>query len=500
MDANNILEMIKHIVEGHENDDAVIFKGKRISYSELDERSDKLAQTIIAKGVKPGSIVALGLYNDIDLIPALLAIWKANCVYLPVDPGYPPKRIEMLLKIAQPDLLITKKEIQSKFSLFKSNTYVIDEEENVQNIKLRNPQLSDLAYIMFTSGSTGIPKGIVVDHLALQHSALAYNELHPEKFKALVAGSISFDPSLLTLVSTLAKGGTLCLYDNRDGIDISRPQQIVDLINSSSVSFILSTPSFYSKLIEQNKILPSLKNVDLCGEDIPRNLIDTHAKISPNATLYNVYGPTEYAMGVSAGILYDPKEEKISQVTIGKPFACNKIYILDRYLNRAKPGKKGEIYIGGPGLAKEYFKQKKLTKERFLIINHLESYPIRVFRTGDRGYFLPTGEIVFVGRTDLQVKINGHRVELEEVEKFIGKCPQIEKVVALVVQEENQNRIVAFFSGKEAISPNQVRDFLSHELPPYMIPTTIIQISDWPLTSNGKIDKKNLMNFLPTRA
>ncbi|MBS0654038.1 MAG: AMP-binding protein, partial [Verrucomicrobia bacterium] len=265
MSSKSILEIISEIAKKHDNNTAIVFNNDRLTYSELDERSDKFAKSIINKDVKPGSVIALGLYNDIDLIPYLLAIWKANCVYLPIDPNYPSNRIEMMLKNASPNLLISKRELQLQFSSFKGETYFIDEEDNIPNIELRKPKLDDLAYLMYTSGSTGMPKGIIVDHFALKHSAVAYNELHPEKSIALVAGSISFDPSLLTIVSTLAKGGTLCLYDNRDGIDISRPQDIIDLIDKSYVSFILSTPSFYSKLIQQNKTLSSLKNIDLCG-------------------------------------------------------------------------------------------------------------------------------------------------------------------------------------------------------------------------------------------
>lgn len=494
MNSTSILDLI--MVEKNAGTCAIICHDGRISYSQMDELSDRLAKNIIDKGVKPGSIIALGLYNDIDLIPSILAIWKANCVYLPIDPNYPSSRIEMMLEDAFPKLLITKQELQSKFSFFKGQRYIIDEEHGSPNIELKQPKPDDFSYLMYTSGSTGKPKGIIVDHFALKHSALAYNELHPEKHTALVSGSISFDPSLLTIVSTLAKGGTLCLYSNRDGIDKSQIQDIADLIEKNSVSFILSTPSFYSKLIQQNRIFSTLKNVDLCGEDISGSLIELHKMNAPNAVLLNVYGPTEYAMGVTAGLIYNPAEKKLSQVTIGKPFSCNKLYILDSDLNRVKSGEKGEIFVGGPGLAAGYFKKEELTEEKFLLLDHLENHPIKLYRTGDIGYSLPNGDIVFVGRADLQVKINGHRVELEEVEKFICEYRQIQRVVVLAVQIDNYNQLVAFISGNEKICPNQLREFLFRHLPPYMIPSKLIQISNWPLTNNGKVDRKALEKFL----
>jgi len=491
LNANTVLDFFDDTVRKYSGNNAITFNSDIITYSELDELSDRFASGIISKCVPVGSIIALGLYNDIDLIPAVLAIWKANCIYLPIDPNYPLDRIEMMLKEACPGLLITKTELQSKFSFFKGPTYCIDEKNRVPNIELRQPKPGDFAYLMYTSGSTGEPKGIIVEHAALKHAAVAYNELHHERHIALVSGSISFDPHLLVVVSSLAKGGTLCLYDNRDGIDTTRAQEIVGLIKKNSVSFILSTPSFYSRLMQQDETLVSLRNVDLCGEDISRGLIDLHAKFSPNATLYNAYGPTEYAIGVTAGIVYHPKEKKMSRVTIGQPLLCNKVYILDAHLRRVKSGEQGEIYVGGPGLAVGYFKKAKLTEEKFPLVEDLEDHPIRLYRTGDIGCFLPTGEIVFIGRADLQVKINGHRVELEEVEGFIGRYPQIEKVVVLVVQEE-KSRLVAFFSGGRQVTDNALREFLSLGLPSYMIPSTFIQIDDWPLTNNGKIDKKAL--------
>lgn len=496
MISNNFLEIFDENVKKCYNDVAIIFNDNKISYLELSEQSDKIAKTIINNDVKPGSVIALGLYNDIDLIPSILAIWKANCVYCPIDPNYPSNRIENMFKNACPKLLITKNELRFKFSFFKEKIYYIDKNHHIPDVILRRAKLDDLAYLMYTSGSTGIPKGIVVDHFALKHSAIAYNELHPEKRIALVAGSISFDPSLLVIISTLAKGGTLCLYNNRNGIDISKSQNIVDLIDKNLINFILSAPVFYSKLIEQNRVLSSLKNVDLCGENFSNNLVNSHKKISPNAFLHNVYGPTEYAMGVTAKLVYDPKEKKSYDISIGKPFSCNKIYILDPNMDRLKPGDKGEIYVAGPGLAKGYFNQEKITKKRFLLVEHLESEPIRVYRTGDMGYCLPNGEVVFIGRSDQQVKINGHRVELEEVEKFISKYPQIEKVVTLVREEENNNLLVAFFSGAERVLPNLLREFLAEKLPSYMIPSAFIQINEWPITNNGKIDKNALKSVL----
>lgn len=489
-------DFFKKIAKKHAQNKAVIFNQSVLSYSQLDKLSTQLAHNLIKEGVQPGDIVALGLYNDLDLIIALLSVWQANGVYLPIDPNYPKERIGVMLADASPKLLITKRETVNKFSFFKGKKFIIEKLQNkdqIQQVDLEKVKLHQLAYIMYTSGSTGKPKGIMVDHVALKHAALAYKELHPDRHISLISGSISFDPSLLTIIHSLVTGGTICLFDNRKGIDVKSSKEIIDTIKKNNVSFILSTPSFYSNLVNENIPLLSLKNVDLCGEKVSKKLLIKHIKIAPNATLCNAYGPTEYAIGATAAILYDSEKKKINKVSVGKGFSANKIYILDSNFNRVEQGQKGEIFIGGPGLAKGYMNLRKLNREKFLCLDTLEDEPVRVYRTGDLGYYLPDGNIEFLGRSDFQVKINGHRVELEEVEHVINGYSSVDRSIVITKEYLHEGKkLIAFFSSSDKLLEKRLKDYLLKKLPSYMIPCKFIQIKSWPVTKNGKIDRKYL--------
>ncbi|HJZ24188.1 MAG TPA: AMP-binding protein [Candidatus Babeliales bacterium] len=408
------------------------------------------------------------------------------------------ERIKMMFEDAQPKALITRQTLKSTFGFFSKKTYLIDEmQDEYYNVELKPSNPNDLAYIMYTSGSTGKPKGILIEHEALKHAALAYKQLHPEKPVSLVCGSISFDTSLLLIVHSLILGGTICLYDNKNGVDVKNPREVVDIINNYKISFILTMPFFYSKLLSEGVQLLSLRNVDLCGEKISNQLVKNHTKIAPNAFLYNAYGPTEYAMGVTAAVIYNPKTQKSSEISIGKVFSCNKLYILDSNFNEVRANEKGELFIGGPGLARGYLNHKKLNKERFLWLSSLEETPVRLYRTGDLGYYLPNGDIVFVGRDDFQLKIKGHRVELDEVEHVINECPGVKKGIVINNTHPNEGeQLITFYSLLSGFTDKELKDYLCVKLPEYMLPSKYIQMEDWPILENGKIDRKSLRTLI----
>ncbi len=495
---SNFCELFEQSLLEFPSNTAVIFGQNSLTFSELNDMSSQYACHLIECGVKKGDIVALVKYNELDLIAIILAVWKVNAVYLPIDPNYPNERIKTMLDDANPKLLITTKELKEKFNFFERNSLLIDRIKNSPTRpNLPVTKKDDLAYIIYTSGTTSGPKGIMVDHHGLVHAALAYKDLHPKSFISLVAGSISFDPSLLTIVHCLATGGSICLYDNRDGIDIRHPNKIISLLQKNSVSFILSTPSFYSKLLEENIELPSLKNVDLCGENISQKLVEKHAEIAPNASLYNVYGPTEYAMGTTAALIYDPKGKQMFEITIGKSYSSNKAYILDGELKETRDNEKGEISVGGPGIAKGYMNLDNLTKEKFIWVNALEKNPVKLYRTGDIGYRRPNGNIIFVGRADLQVKIEGHRVELEEIELIIDNSPYVDKSIVIASSStSNKTELIAFFLPNQTYSEVELNEYLSRRLPPYMFPSKFFKVDSWPTTKNGKIDRNALKGHI----
>lgn len=478
---------------------AVIFCDKSLSYEELDILSSNLAKLLKIKGVNAGSVVALGLYNGFNFLVGMLGIFKAGGIYLPIDPNYPANRIEAMLEDANPHSFITESSLQDNFAKWHDKILLMDRLPDLEfDIQLEPVCPKEPAYIIYTSGSTGKPKGIVIDHIGLTHAVLAYQNLHPVKYVSLMAGSISFDPSLLIVSHTLSLGGTICLPQNHDGIDPKQPDEYIQLIEKHSINFILCTPSLYSMMLNRSSKLSSLTCVDLCAEDIPDSLLKNHARVASNAFLYNVYGPSEYAMGATAAEIYNPYTKEFSEITIGKAFSNNNnVYILDKNFHDVSIGEKGEIFIGGPGLAKGYLHLETLTEKKFLFVSLTKQRYVRLYRTGDLGCLLPDGNIKFLGRDDHQVKILGHRIELEEIEKVVCSYSEVNKAVVNVrVDKRGLKQLVAYFSIDSSTQIcEKLKVFLQERLPSYMIPSEFFQIKEWPHNQNGKIDRKALANY-----
>jgi amino acid adenylation domain-containing protein len=474
---------------------AAIFEGHSLTYEELDCRSSQLADLLRTNGVKSETVVALSLHNSLDLLVGILGIFQSGGTYLPIDPNYPAERIESILEDAKPVILLTEESLNDKLSFFPYKIVLMNKLPSMEHISQgESIQANHLAYVIYTSGSTGRPKGIMVEHGALSHAALAYRELHPNKLVSLMSGSISFDVGLLVIAHALTFGGTVCIPKNEMGVD---PEQIIALIERHRVNHMLCVPSLYAMLLNKSRKLFSLYSVDLAGENMPNDIPETHAKIAPNAVLYNVYGPSEYAIGATFAKIYDPIMKQVNKISIGKPLPKTQVYILDENLQQVSTGIKGEIFIGGEGLARGYLNKEALSTEKFTWVSLPDQEPIRLYRTGDFGRFLLDGNIEFLGRIDHQVKIRGYRIELGEVEYFICQHPEVNEAV-VIVQEEK--RLAAYFSTrtKEPIS-EKLRIYLQNALPKYMIPSVLIQVEHWPRTSNGKIDRTALLNLGESR-
>ncbi len=473
---------------------AAIFEENTLTYEELDHQSSQLAGFLRANGVESETIVALSLRNSLDLLVGILGILKSGGAYLPIDPNYPAGRIESMIEDAEPAILLTEDSLSPKFSHLPSKIVVVNKlypMDHISQDEFIHPD--HLAYVVYTSGSTGKPKGIMIEHGALSHASLAYQKLHPNKLVSLVAGSISFDASLLVISHTLASGGIVCIPKSEVAVD---PQQIIALIEKHGINYTLCVPSFYSMLLIKSQRLPSLQSVDLGGENIPNDIPGLHTEIAPNATLYNVYGPSEYAIGATFAKIYDPITKQVNRITIGKPLRNTQVYILDENLQQVSTGVKGEIFIGGEGLARGYLNKKALSTEKFIWVSLPDQESVRLYRTGDFGRILPDGNIEFLGRKDHQVKIRGYRIELGEVEYWICQHPEVSKAVVFAQEEKDgRKRLVAYFSGAPRITIDALRLYLSDLLPTHMIPSSFVKLEQFPLLSNGKIDRKALLEF-----
>lgn len=485
-------DLFKLQAEANPNAIAGIYEASSLTYAELDKRSSQLADFLGKYSTKSEKIIVLSLRNGLDLLVGFLGILKSGSAYLPIDPAYPVERIESILKDAEPVIVLTEESLRDTFSSFPYKIALMNNFPFMESIDREEPiQPNHLAYVIYTSGSTGKPKGIAVEHSAFSHAVLSYRNLHHSRLISLMSGSISFDPNLLVVSHTLITGGTVCIPKNEEVRD---PERIVALIEKQKINYLLCVPSFYSMLLNKSRKLSSLEYVELAGENLPNDMPGIHAAIAPNAILYNLYGPSEYAIGTTFAKIYDPVSKQIDKITVGKSLPQTEVHILDEDLKHVATGVKGEIFIGGKGLARGYLNTEALTEERFIWVTFPGLEPIRLYKTGDFGRFLPDGNIEFLGRMDHQVKIRGYRIELGEIEYFISQYPDVNEVVVIAQgNTESHKRLAAYFSARtnEQIS-EKLRAYLQNILPLYMVPSALIQVERWSRTPNGKIDRSAL--------
>ncbi len=491
---NNIYSLLSNQLEHDPLATAVVFENISLTYKELDEKSNQFANYLLALGVGSGKVIGLSLTNHPNLIIGLLGILKAGGVYLPIDPESPIGHLDYIIKDATPSLLITESHLLDRFSKLGCKVLPIDTDPVWKNAATCFHELpiqpGQLLYIVYTSGSTGKSKGIMLTHDSLPHFVVAREDPYIKNPVSLMLGSIGFDPSILTIFYTLALGGKICLPNNQVRVDIDT---VIALIAKFSVNFIICVPSLYLAILKRIDYIPSLRQVSLAGESMPKQIPILHSKVAPNAMLYNEYGPSEYAIGGTLSTIFDARDSKIHEINIGKPLKDIIVYILDQDLKACPLGAKGEIFIGGPGLAKGYLNNQSLTNEKFFSISINELPPILLYQTGDFGCLLPDGNIDFLGRIDYQVKILGYRVELAGIEHTISQFPGIDESVVIANDSSSgEKTLIAYFSSYKHVPPHELRLFLSNLLPKYMVPSQFMQLSQFPLTLNGKIDRKAL--------
>jgi amino acid adenylation domain-containing protein len=482
-------------VKKRPDETAVIFKNIKLTYRDLDQRSNQVAKYLRENGVQTETLVGLSLGNSLNLIVGILGILKAGGVYLPLEPIYPRNRLDYMLADAKPPVLLTESALVHQFNNFSGKIIKLDEVwKEISTLSCNALDVSikpnHLAYVIYTSGSTGRPKAIMVEHGSFAHGAVAHHEFYQGNLVGLLSAGISFDVSILIVFYLLLTGGTIYVPPGESTIDADK---LIDLIETNSINFILCVPSLYSMILSKSRKLPSLKIVSLAGENIPNSILSLHSHFAPNAILYNEYGPTEYAIGTTIATIYDPIEKKTNSITVGKPLPKTRVYILDEQFRFVATGVKGEIFIGGPGLARGYLNKPDLTSEKFILFQSEILY-----RTGDFGRFLPDGNLEFLGRADHQIKIRGHRVELGEIEHVLCLHPKVNEAVVVVREEPNENKhLIAYYTAlvKHEIR-HELKAYLTSQLPKFMIPSAFVQLESFPRTPNGKIDRNALPNEL----
>ena len=468
---------------------AAVCRGTSVTYRELNERANQLARVLRQREIAPGSLVGICLNRSVEMLVAALAIWKAGCAYVPLDPSFPPARLAFMSHDSQMRLLITESAL-ANIADFSAPTLPIDAEaENIRERENSNLALtadpSQAAYAIYTSGSTGTPKGVVISQQALVNLLCAVIKspgIHPADTLAAVT-TLSFDIAGLELFAPLLAGARVVIASKDEAQD---GFHLRELLSRSGATILQATPVTWRILIDAGwSNLPKLKM--LCGgEALTRELAD--ALLERGGELWNMYGPTETTIWSSWRQIHRDR----SPITIGSPAPNQFFYILDPKGQPQPAGVPGELYIGGDGVAIGYLNRPELTHERFLP-NPFERG--RIYRTGDRARFRPDGSVEMLGRMDTQVKVRGFRIELGEVEAVLGACPGV-RVAAVVLHKDSagENALAGYFvpARDHGAFVEQIRAHLRQRLPDYMVPTYLVPLPALPHTPNGKIDRKAL--------
>jgi len=469
---------------------AVISQGRRFTYRELDERSNQVAAYLISLGVQPEQLVGIFLPRTELLVVTMLAILKAGGAYVPLDPGYPQERLSLVITDSGMSIVVTSPALHSQLPLDLKDVSVINVHDSAIESQDSRPvksaaSVAHLAYVIYTSGSTGKPKGVMVVHRnVLNFFAGMDRALGSNSGIWLAVTSVAFDISVLELLWTLTRGFTIVLHDDAGA-------SIADEIVNHGVTHLQMTPSLARMLTFDARAfaaLRSLKQIFLGGEAVPAALILRLREVF-KGEIYNMYGPTETTIWSTTYRM----DEVTDPVPIGKPILNTQTYLLDAELNPVAEGESAELFIGGDGVARGYWRRPDLTAARFLVIPALSRHPI--YRTGDLARLLPNGNLEFLGRVDDQIKLRGHRIEPGEIEAMLEECPGVnEAVVVLREDKQGDPRLVAFITSKQPTPPvaGMLKSALAGKLPDVMIPSAFHILSAMPLTQNGKIDRNTL--------
>lgn len=458
---------------------AVVFEEKVLTYKELNEQSNQLANYLQKNyAIKPDDLVGIKQERSEWMLISILGILKSGGAYVPIDPGYPQKRIDYIEKDSKCRLSIDENELIK----FRKSQAAYSIEYTTSLTKSDN-----LAYIIYTSGSTGNPKGVLIEHRSIVNTLLSQIEFLQisSKNRGLQFASFSFDASVWETFLILLSGARLSIIKEHDRKD---PKLVVDFIKTNKIDIATLPPSYLSK-VSVNE-LKGLKTLITAGEQAVYEKAIEHLEWGK---YYNAYGPTETSICGTIFKLENTSSLAFKSLPIGRPIANTQIYILSDYDRLQSIGVIGEICIGGMGLARGYLNREELTKEKFVVNPFKEGE--RLYKTGDLGRWLPDGNIEFIGRKDDQVKIRGFRIELGEIENALLKNKHIEEAAVLIkANNAEEQELVAYITSKTKLNSNDLKIHLQSMLPDYMLPAYYVQLESLPLTSNGKIDKKSLPN------
>jgi len=491
-----LTKLITKQAKQHPDKIAIKHNGQSITYHELDTKSNQIAAYFIANNITNNDIVAVAIDRSINLVICLLGLIKAGAAYVPIDPHLPADRVNFILDNSGAKLLCTAKKYNEHYAGIEDKLLFDEVMLTCRDEPADEPDVEydghELAYILYTSGSTGQPKGVAIERHSLLNFLLSMQKspgIGP-KDKLLSITTISFDIAELELFLPLISGAQIIIVDNEVAKD---GRTLLEIIKTEQVSIVQATP-FTWRMILQSGWSKSLPIKAFCGgEAMPKDLADK--LLEKCAELWNMYGPTETTIYSTIKKVL-PKDELI---TIGNPIDNTQVYILDEEQRQVPVGEEGEIYIGGEGIARGYVGRPDLTNERFIDDTFSDSGG-KIYKTGDWGKILDNGEVQYLGRIDHQIKVRGYRIETEEIEFQLKNQRGIKDALIILHEDRLGNKLLVAYIVAKGYNTHYQRNrkirkwknSLKNKLPDYMVPAAFILIPRMPLMPNGKLDRKKL--------
>lgn len=484
-----IINLFEEQVKKVPNNTAIVFEDKKLTYKELNDRANSLADYLQKNNVHENEIVSIFMDKSLESIIAILAILKCRCAYMPIDIDYPLERINYMINNSNSNMILTLQTLKHKISSF-SNILCVDlNNEIIYNTKVSNIKINsssdDLAYIMYTSGSTGKPKGVMVSNrnvVRLIKNTNFITFMRNDRF--LQTGSIVFDACTFEIWGSLLNGYELYIIKKQDLLD---PYILENYLIKNKITILWITAPLFDQLSEQNPKMFNTVRVLLTGGDVlsPKH-INSVKEACPNLTIINGYGPTE---NTTFSTCYTISQKFSSSIPIGYPIANSTCYVVSKNQQLMPIGTPGELLVGGDGVSKGYLNNIETTNSKF--IPNIFGNGL-MYKTGDLVKWNSDGSIDFIGRIDNQVKIRGFRVELSEINLAVQKFNNIKECVSIIKEINGEKVICTYYASTENIDISELRAFLKEHLPNYAIPSYFIKLDTLPINTNGKIDKNKL--------
>lgn len=517
----SLIDLFDEQARLHADRVAIASGGVELTYASLDRHTNRVAHLLRRIGAGRGQIVAILMERGIAAVTAILGVLKAGAAYLPIDPSCPADRARDVVRRSRPHAVLTTSELLHRSETGpESFVVLLDELLPFQRPKKRSGRVfdaldiqscsgddlpgvthaGDLAYVIFTSGSTAVPKGVMVEHRSVVNLARwatsTFDITHRSRVSQIY--SLAFDPSVQEIFSALLGGATLVPVPEEIR---THPSRFLHWLKDSAISHWDTVPSLWYQIVDQASlqagheplVFPHLETLLLGGEALHGDKVRSWMScVEQNHRIYNVYGPTECAVSATYFAVSSTENSRI--VPIGRPIPNMEAYLLDEERRPCPPGVEGEIYLCGVGVARGYLDAPELTEAAFapgLLPGQ------RFYRTGDFGRRLPDGTIEYLRRRDDQVKVRGCRVELGEIDAALRDCPGLNEVVVVATddRESYPTKIIAMYTSDAPVTPDWLRRHVKEKLPDFMVPHHIVRVASFPLTPNGKIDRRALLDL-----